>query len=332
MSSHLLWLQQNAGPGLALRTFSIDAIEDALPGYHECSASLRVGRTWYVGHGQAKTQTAALAKAAGEAIERWLFARVTAGRRGVTSSGFAVHPVAARAESNARRELVERDLFLCHMLTGTPFNPIPARVLEAHDESRRMRAYLDRRGIELRLGELPSETGVSVVICAAFGRRFRPAFGAVVGMGAHARLDRAMTKAVLECWGGLLAVLFQGPQPTLSRAAFRRLPAPNVDDHYHFAMHAEGGRSLRPMFADAMAVTVERRASPRFTTRVWSPLPRPFESCPIVGARSTSEELQPLFFGLPSAEKLRMDRLERFCANRGLRLGRLRRGLIHHLP
>jgi ribosomal protein S12 methylthiotransferase accessory factor YcaO len=323
------WLQENA-KRFAIRTFSVDMIGEVLPGYHACTMNLRVGSTWCTGSGEAKSRDVALAKAAGEAVERWLFEREKRRGRSTTTNGFAVHRSAGRARSNAVREIVERDLLLCHVLTGTPFNPLAC---EDHEELRIFRACLEAHRIELCLGELPSETGLHVIICGAFGHRVRPAFGAVIGLGCHARREEAITKALLECWGGLFSILCGMRHRPMSRSTFVRLRrSPRVEDHYRFALHADGRRAFRRMFRDTPAVTLAVAPTrPAVTTQVWAPLPAPFDTCPLVGVRCTGADLQPLFFGIAPDGAIRRERLERFCEARGLRLGRIRTDCIHPL-
>jgi ribosomal protein S12 methylthiotransferase accessory factor YcaO len=149
------WLRDE-GRRFRARIYDLGVIDDALPGYHDYAVNLTVGRVRYDGRGQARTAALALSKATGEAVERWLVDRCR--RRGEleTSSGLAVHTTARRARDNARRELIERDLFLCHLLTGTPFNPVPRRELETNAAIVHFERQCASIGIELRYGALPS--------------------------------------------------------------------------------------------------------------------------------------------------------------------------------
>ena len=330
------WLDENAAR-FSLRTFAIEAIDELLPGFHDCSAVMEVDGERYAGRGQATSEAAALAKAIGETVERWLVARgyglLTPGGRHVrTSNGFAVHTSARAALANARQELIERDVFLCHTLTATPFQAIPRSLVRDHGPFGRFATRLSKLGIRLRLGLLPSETGLAVVVCAAFGDGFRRPFGVVVGLGARRSREGAITKAILECWCGLLPVLHDLEDEALSRADVLALPDASIDAHHRFALHPEGGRELERLFSGPQRHVGPPRGQ-RFTTKptVWARLPPPFDQCPLVGARCESSELQQLFFGLPRASDVDVARLAAFRANRNLPPAVPRMDAIHLL-
>jgi hypothetical protein len=152
-----------------------------------------------------------------------------------------------------------------------------------------------------------------------------------VGFGTHRRIDAACEKATLECWATQFSVRFLRPSRPLSRSAFLRRRAIDIDDHFRFACHDDARRMLLPFFRASDPVRIARRVSPRVATRLWERLPPPFESCPLVGARCTSDALQPLFFGVPRADEIHARRLDEFCLNRGLPRRRRRGDCIHVL-
>jgi hypothetical protein len=325
----LNWLGEN-GRRFGMRSYSVSVIDDVVPGYHDCSVALEVAGRQFAGRGQARSQDVALSKAAGEAIERWLVAS-SASTSASTSNGFAVHPFLPAARANARREIVERDLFLCHMLTDTPFLPLPREAHRGHRALTAFARHLGRRGIDVKLGRLPSESGLVVVACGAFGAQCDVPFGVALGLGARGSLGGAITKAVLECWMSVMPVLYQGPPRSMSRARFSQHSA-SVDAHHEFAMHTEGAEALDALFAKRAPFTLHRTPHPHpIATTIWRELPAPFDTCPLFGVQATSALLQPLFFGLPSRARVNTARIVQFLEMRGLQQRAPRRDCIHLL-
>ncbi len=105
------------------------------PDYYDFFISIEIDNKKIEGQGVDKNKDMAITKAISEAFERSVLFD-----KDITSNGVAAHENLGRAKENARNELIERDLFLSHFYTSTPFlevNPNEFRI------PRELRKYIE---------------------------------------------------------------------------------------------------------------------------------------------------------------------------------------------
>jgi ribosomal protein S12 methylthiotransferase accessory factor len=115
-----------------------------------------------------------------------------------TSNGLAAGPTLAHAILSGLLELIERDAFLLAWFGRQPGHAVDPFDCGDADVAALARSY-DRRGVHLRLIQLPVDTPATV--CVALGIDQRPAAdrpAAVIGLGADLNPALATRKAILE--------------------------------------------------------------------------------------------------------------------------------------
>jgi ribosomal protein S12 methylthiotransferase accessory factor len=113
----------------------------------------------------------------------------------VTSNGLAAGSTLGDAQRQALYELIERDAFMLYWLTRRPGTPVD---LDGSDEiTERALDGVRRLGARTELYVLDAGTGHPTVVCLGLGDgRTWP--GVTIGLAAHANIDVAIRRAVLE--------------------------------------------------------------------------------------------------------------------------------------
>lgn len=226
-----------------------------------------------------------------------------------SGNGVAAHPCLQKARELARKELIERDLFLCHYLTQVPLTPLLVQVP--------FQKRLDAACVFLRVFKTRSVMDIEVVVSIADGSRAKPApFGAIIGLGADEDVGQAAQKACIECLRNVIFLLGRDRHPELSAAELKRLPKPKAKDQLHW--------SFCPASTAGISSIVDSSFAPSFTAGK-EKLPGSYEyhllhsrdekgsTPPLFVVQCVNPMLQNLFFGYSTQDKLNMQRLSRFC-------------------
>lgn len=148
--------------------------------------------------------------------------------------GFAVHLTADEAIESARQELIERDAFFCHFMTGRPFLA-ELQVIDGTKASQLLKSVLNAfylKGHPIHLFQLESADPSLFAVAALAIRddsQSRPLYGCLVGLGASEAIEEAATKAAFEVIRNLSDLIIKGhtgggSQPTwLSASSAERL-------------------------------------------------------------------------------------------------------------
>jgi ribosomal protein S12 methylthiotransferase accessory factor YcaO len=318
------WLHRRRR-ALRLELSEFEPASEWWPGLNDLCATFELDGKQFSGRAQDTDRALALEKACAEAVERAAYAldaeraRVT-----MTSSGYAAHRDRRLACAGARRELIERDVLMCNVLTDAPLRPL-TRPAPRDGSFTSLRERLRSAHVELHVAELRSDFQEHVVICAAFGHEHRPAFGVVLGCGISRILRRAIDKAVQECLMMMLGLLCGRKAEPHTKAAFMRLETFDFGSHWRLGMDRHVGLAYRAKLAALASSPAPRRVarpySRGFTYRQID-LPAALASCPVVVVRAEHPLLQPVLVGPPQRAQLRKARLAHFLRNiriRGLR-------------
>jgi ribosomal protein S12 methylthiotransferase accessory factor YcaO len=179
-------------------------------GWHQYEIHIQHRRREIVGFGTSPSEDIAIIKAFMEAIERsYLF---TPANRLKNSSGLSAHVDPTKARESALNECLERDAFLCHFLTQTPFDLISDLVIAR--EQLPFLEYLGRSGIQLHVRSMrtAAHDRRSVVIIAEDLRSGSPR-GASISAACAESLRSAFEKALLEISGSIAHYLKVQPCP-----------------------------------------------------------------------------------------------------------------------
>lgn len=216
-----LWAILNRS-ALDLRIKELSWLKDFCRELQNFDVEVSVSGKNYRGTGYSQSEQRAFEIALTEALERFAFSSCEEYRFG----GVAGHPEAERAKNAAVCELVERDSFLCHFYTGTPFlEPInPPAFFEP------LLDYCQSQGVLIATRTLCTPRGFEGVVTVALGTRAIRPFGVVVGLGCKsekqwggvraAARNAATESSLFECLRNVISWLQFASESSLSRQDF----------------------------------------------------------------------------------------------------------------
>jgi hypothetical protein len=287
-----------------------------IPGYFDCSVSIEVDGSNFVGRSTSKDSELSLTKAIAEAVER----AAVAFHRLPSSNGVAAHTQPNIAIRNGFWELFERDSFLCHYLTQTPFFSLPAS--DSLELVRGAKEAAAKLGVSLDVYGMSVPNGLAGAVCIARGAKCRRRFGILVSSGCNSELHMAVESAVLSCLRNVSAWLDGQNIKVLSRDEFLELGEWGPEEHRAVGLHLDSGKSI----LESSSANVCSREGSSYLDHSFSAEKlelgnsEVFRSCPIVVYRALSSSLLPLFFGPTKISAIDHDRLSEFSGVDGTAL------------
>ncbi len=302
------WLLRHSN-ALELEVNHFTWTKDWLPRYTDVSISLRWKGHTLVGRSLALSEEESLVKAGAEALERLAQAQNDI----PTSNGMAAHFSRDAAHDCGLRELVERDRFLCHFLTGTPFFFFEEKLLD--EDFLAVKERLAELGVRLEVREMRRLNEFFSVACAVFGENYTCPFGMVAGFGCDKDLKSAARGAVLECLRHVIPVIEEEEAP-LTHAEFSTHPYPGPKEHYRLALNVDVARENGMLFVpEASSLALKSETFSLRTEGKELPLELPGHLPGFLVVQVSSKDLQPFYFGVPKEEDINMEALRRFSKN-----------------
>ena len=300
----LAWLLERSGQ-FELKIHQHDWIEPVLEGWIDLNCSFtfqgKVLNTW----GASDNNDIALVKAFAEALER--VSMLTSQYQ--HSNGFAAHTDQESAHENAKRELLERDLFFCHYLTKTPLVPfkLPSNWFWASDAV----DWAEQNGLEMSFYHLGS-TGL---VCRVDGRHHENAFGLIMGLAFKQTHEASALSAFIEAGRATsLQRLMPFPTKSLSISEFWEIEKPQFGHHGRLALDVGYASSISELFGtDPAAVVPQELGFDLLTTEEIKIQHPDLADCPYFFAKASSAKAQELFLGSPKADFLNFERLSNFA-------------------
>lgn len=154
----------------------------------------------------------AFLKAFSESVER-----AYCKKNKIRSSGVSVHWTLEDAKRNSLNELIERDVFLCHYLTGEGAKRIENSLVQE------VNGVLSKRSCRVKVYQLSSVNDHSVFLTIGENG----AMGNIIGLGAAVDSETALQKSVTECLFRLVAESGNTESEQVEVAS-------NPLDHYNF--------------------------------------------------------------------------------------------------
>ena len=217
-------------------------ISEFLPYYTDLNFEFIFKDQKYNGRGTAQSEELALIKAAAEAIERCVCAQYK-----IHTNGVAFHFDIDAAKLNARNELIERDLALCHYLTQTPFQHLKDEI--PHFLNGAIQKFSNTH-VNISLFKMKTVGNLKPVICLAEGNNAPVPFGLIIGLGCKESLHSAIESAFLECAKNVVYILHSNQVDTLSECDFESIKAiPN--NHFLYALNPMTHLALAPLLEDS---------------------------------------------------------------------------------
>jgi len=276
----------------------ITQLSDWLPGYADYEVELSWREKRHFGRGIAKTANKALEIAITEAFERCLV--FSSGL--VNSNGVAAHTTLADATHNAKMELIERDLFLCHYYTETPM-----RIFEYKPSAI---GKLAKMGVKMDFWLTHSFGSQYCIAAIASGFDFSTPFGAIVGLGTGEDKEAAAEKAFVECLRMTVSVINQKKIQSISALELAGKTKPSVMDQFNWALSLEARNGLRAVCRqESQGIkNVELGCDAFFNVTTLFKPSDPLDP-PLFVMHAENPRLQPLYFGVPMPSTVNIQRL-----------------------
>lgn len=311
MSPLNAWILDNTDT-LSLQVEDLQWIRNSFPGIQDMSVKIQIQGKPYEGRGHATTKDVAVQKALAEAVERAMCLQHLE-----STNGVAAHYDLELAKKNALNELLERDLFLSHFLTKTPF--ILADEWRAFLPDK-VFAELERAGDSLRIYKMhPTSHGQGVVCLIRGGERWGGVLGLSFGLGDESTL---VIKATLEAyryyWHRRSRQILNDHH---SLENFLALPKWKYEDNGRLGLNPEYFSRISSLFPE------ESLSSPRaqdlvdyrsteFNYREFSLEEIGLKNCPLKVVHCSAPETQPLLPGPFRLEAISPGGLLRFTNGR----------------
>lgn len=294
---------------LDLKITNLTGIRQWLPEWSDFQAKIRLSGQEFIGRGTAKNIDLALTKALSEALERAV--AFTAGFK--DSNGIAAHPCPEKAKENAKLELFERDRFLSHFYTKTPFKALKDEVVFSTTEFSDAIVSLRESGIEVQFFEAAPVSGYFISGCVFFGEKYDPyPFGMVLGMGSSSDQAESLEKSFIEGLRNISWISAEKPK-ALSIEDFGQISFPNPESHRLLGLSLEYASQFKEAallknqteFAHDQNLMREVEFSKISPIGLLSSAPLNFFAC-------FSNEVQSTFWGQPRLENFNLTRLKLF--------------------
>lgn len=274
-------------------------IRKFLPNVHDYIVTVQLGNQIIWGRGIDWNETNSLKAACAEVVERATLQYQKSLGHKWTSNGIASHSNLESAREYATAELIERDTFLTHYLTNSPF-----ALDEAFSSFGNIRKSLEVHGVELFLLSLPSPTGWYTAVAFCFGANATKPFGVFVGAATKRHRDDAQIKAIKE----VLAFV----SGFLRDFDIREVQEAQDGPLYHYRFSSERlDTSKMEHFLSGSRFNSNHLDLRAIKTKTL-PLHPAFEGCPVTVVRATSPDAQQLFFGETKPEHINFKRLSQF--------------------
>lgn len=297
------WLFDNRKQ-LQLKALLGEWVKDWLPGFEDIRVQIQLGGKAYEGRGIAADQDKAFLIAGAEAIER-----AYCDNLGINSNGVALHTHEEDAKLNAKLELLERDGFLCHFLTRTPFASLDTPSGTDIDFER-IKDRLQKHGVEIVL-KRAAISYPKIVLCIARKTVGENPFNCILGLGSHDDLKVSATKAITECLSNAVWMLESSDTQSIDTETFKSKRNHTSIDHQMLYLGKNDDLSLDWIFeTENKSHVAELDCKIDFTT-LKSDISI-LENAPITVVRASSDNLQNIFYGPTVLENLNMHRLSKF--------------------
>lgn len=276
-------------------------IAEFFPQLTDISVSTHINGKEVFGSAYGETEDLALTKAVAELLER----AVVVEQNLATSSGLAAHTTAEAAAVNAAQELQERDLFLCHFLTRTPFTPTFQYPAAIEPFSK----WLQHQKAEICFFEL----GKTGSVCLIDGRKCTTPFGFILSAAQkESPLQATLSTAISAGRRAHRILTSNRATPSLSLSEFLEIERPSFQHHGQLALNIDYANSIAELFTGAPS---HRPELPHATFEVTSLKPQEprLAECPLTVVCATSPDLQLLFTGALTSTKVNLARLSAFA-------------------
>lgn len=311
------WFFRNSDNlNLRVRLFSHDALMSL--GIFDIEVEIEVNQKKYWGRGTSRSKDISLIKGCCEAVERFFLHK----NKYANSNGMAVHANKDLAVQSATCELIERDLFLCRFLTGTPFPKVDI----ADNFLLETQKNLKRKRVGLNFYSMGTLNRISGYLCAIDGLDCDEPFGYILGTAAG-DINAAMESAFMEAYRNYAN--YQAGEALSLKDFLDMEKRTGVDfkEHGQLALNLDYARSLKKaFFSETMAIDSGECFDLKERIEVLNKNESLFMDAPMEVVQVSSGEIQNLFVGSDVGKFINMNRLKQFCQQNDLKF------CLHEMP
>ncbi len=307
------WLLINSEQ-FKIKIESLNWIKTIFPNWTDILCRAQFGSKLVEAWGSSFDEDEALCKAFAEVSERGVFFEDGSDN----TNGFAAHINNIDSKKNAALELQERDLFLCHFLTKTPFLKINTTTIKNWDWIEPVSAQSKVMKININYYHL----GTSGAICVIDGLNANPTFGYIIGASFKENLSNAAIAATIEAFRRAYFLINENQSTqTLDLTEFNILESINFTHHGLLALNTDYANLIKFLFPQIEAnynfqYPYNQLDWKSFeTTELFWKYQSVFNKspeCPFYFAKATSSEIQNLFLGKSTPDKINLKRLNQF--------------------
>jgi hypothetical protein len=253
---------------------------EVLPEITDILVSIQYNGESIHGWGADRQEELALTKAFAEATERV----VVHEQKMTNSNGLAAHTDPTLACELAVNELQERDLFLCHYLTRTPF----VRIFSPENKYPELEAWLVMGGIKQNFFHL----GNQGIVYLLDGRSAQIPFGFIISISRKNSAAEATDSAVISA-SRTAHRLYSKHRTlqTLTLNEFRKIKHPSFSHHGELALDVDFANQIAYLFEGA-GHTIPELNSAAPALQLFQPQIESLRSCSLHVAHAISDKYQ----------------------------------------
>jgi len=281
---------------------------------HFYKASIKSNKEPEFGWGYSSDKKTALIKACAESVERCIFDHYQYDL--LTTNGLAVHSTFNDAKHNSINELIERDSFLSHYLTKTPFISFDNHAVK-NNIYKPLKNFALKYGIELHLRKMSAPSGMHAFVCATYGKNcILKKYGLLLGLGCDRDENTAIERALLECAVQVffyLSTSIDDESITLDHF-IRKGDQVSLSDHRSLHLNVNYMNHTKKLFsseAQEKSVSYENINISGIEVNQL-PIPENMNGVPVVATHAFFHGSQNLFFQATTPEKINLVRLSNF--------------------
>ena len=307
MNSFDDWVLKNFEK-ISLEIHDLSWVHDFFPELSDFSSEIKWNGRTYIGRSTREKESAVRVSLI-EAIER----AVCIGNQIETTNGVAAHFSQDRARLNARNELLERDLFLSHFITQTPFRRIGNVSVP---NLRQSMNFIEKADDSVAFFKMrPSNLGQGFLCVISGSKRWGGIIGLSFGDDSEENLIfKAFLEAFRQYWH--LSDI-QGLTQSLSIEEFLRQEKWTFDDHRRLALNVAYFDQIRDLFSDddKAGSREVQYSQDELAFHEISLEAEPFSSCPIVVSQCKGQFAQKLYVGPFEESRISSKGLSRFLGH-----------------
>ncbi len=276
---------------LNLRVQKLSWGEEYLGGLYDFRVKTSLFGEETVGIGIDQNEEIAFLKAFSESVERAYCKKLN-----IRSNGVSAHWNRESAKENSLSELIERDMFLCHFLTGKG-----AKRVE-NNNIQEVNTTLSNKGCRLKVYQLSTLNNYNVFVSVGENG----ALGNIIGLGASVDSETALKKSMIECLFRLVAEA-GNDSSDLSREV------ENPIEHYLY--HLESPKLANAMLFKNSSFSSQVTNKSADIDVQWEELGNLNEIVPgldLCILRGQTDSLQNMYYGNTSEGKVNFSRLKEF--------------------